>query len=355
MISDAVQKIINQLTTLYRTNGYVTENEVFGLASSGNLSIFDINDITEHLLSHGVVISEEKEKITTKKGRGYKRNYSKFFKDIAKEYKGLKNFINYYNSVDSLAEGEWVTLIQQARYGNDWARNRLFDTSMKKVIKQAYTIAKKFDVNFEDTLQEASIGIMYAIDAFDETENSSFPSYVPLTVNSRIMRKIYLSYNPIISFPSHLMNDFLKIYSLLKKHSCNQCAYSNNKLTCKNLRIEIQKKLETTEAEVAEYLQYLQPVMNIQEDTSITETDLSDFINDKEMSKYVGSLIRPLKPKEEIVIRMRFGVGTERDHTLEEIGKKYHLTRERIRQIEKKALCKIAWHVYRDHIAKDFL
>ena len=132
MANEAKQKIIDLLTDLYKTNGYVTEDEVFELSERENLSVFDINYITEYLLSHGVIISEEKEKITTKKGRGYRRDHTKFFKEISKEYKDLKFFIRYYNSIDGLAEGEWVTLIQLSRHWNEWAITRLFDTSLQK-------------------------------------------------------------------------------------------------------------------------------------------------------------------------------------------------------------------------------
>lgn len=271
MANEAKQKIIDLLTDLYKTNGYVTEDEVFELSERENLSVFDINYITEYLLSHGVIISEEKEKITTKKGRGYRRDHTKFFKEISKEYKDLKFFIRYYNSIDGLAEGEWVTLIQQARHGNEWARTRLFDTSMQKTIKQAYAVSKKFDLDFENTLQASSFGILYAISAFDETEHSSFPSYVPLAVNSQLRRDVYLHSNPVIDFPTYLMNDFFKIHTLVKEHNCSECAYSNNKLTCENLRNEIQDKLKSTAEEVDECIKYLQPLEDLWEDTKCFE------------------------------------------------------------------------------------
>ena len=355
MANEARQKIIDLLTDLYKTNGYVTEDEVFDYASNENLSVFDINFITEHLLSHGVIISEEKEKITIKKGRGYRRDHTKLFKSIAKEYKGLRFFIKYYSSIDGLAEGEWITLLQQARNGNDWARNRLFDTSMQKTIKQALSISKKFDLDFEDTLQSSAFGIMYAINAFDETENSSFPSYVPLAVNSQLRRDVYLNSNPVIDFPTYLMNDFFKIHSLVKNHSCSLCSYSENKLTCINLRNEIKETLKCSSEEVDECIKYLQPVEDIQEDTEVIEIDLSNATREDDIKKYVASILVHLKSQEEIVIRMRFGIGTDREHTLEEIGQRYNLTRERIRQIEKKALRKLAWHVHREHIAEELI
>lgn len=355
MANEAKQKIIDLLTDLYKTNGYVTEDEVFELSERENLSVFDINYITEHLLSHGVIISEEKEKITTKKGRGYRRDHTKFFKEISKEYKGLKFFIRYYNSIDGLAEGEWITLIQQARHGNEWARTRLFDTSMQKTIKQAYAVSKKFDLDFEDTLQASSFGILYAISAFDETEHSSFPSYVPLAVNSQLRRDVCLHSNPVIDFPAYLMNDFFKIHTLVKEHSCSECAYSNSKLTCENLRNEVKETLKCSSEEVDECMKYLQPVEDIKEDSEVVEIDLSNTTKEDEIRKYISSILVHLKSQEEIVIRMRFGIGTDREHTLEEIGQKYGLTRERIRQIEKNALKKLAWHVYREHIAADLI
>ena len=355
MANEAKQKIIDLLTDLYKTNGYVTEDEVFEHASKENLSLFDINFITEHLLSHGVIISEEKEKITLKKGRGYRRDNTKLFKGIAKEYKGLKSFIKYYSAIDGLAEGEWVTLLQQARNGNEWAKNRLFDTAMQKTIKQALSISKKFDLDFEDTLQASAFGILYAIGAFDETENSSFPSYVPLAVNSQLRRDVILYSNPVIDFPTYLMNDFFKIHSLVNNHNCSLCSSRDSNLTCPNLRNEIKETLKCSSEEVDECMKYLQPVEDIKDDSEVVEVDLSNTTKEDEIRKYISSILVHLKSQEEIVIRMRFGIGTDREHTLEEIGQKYGLTRERIRQIEKNALKKLAWHVYREHIAADLI
>lgn len=355
MFDEAKQNIITFLINRYKTNGYVTEDEVFELSERKNFSIFDINNIMDYLLSHGVIISEEKEKITIKKGRGNRRNYTKLFQYLSKKYNGLKVFIKYYDSIDGLAEGEWITLIKQSRYGNDWAKKRLFDTSMKKTIKQAYDFSKKFDVDFEDTLQESAFGISYAINAFDETKHPSFPSYVPLAVNSRLRRNVTLASNPVINFPSYLVNDFLNIYTLVKDHCCSECSYGQNKLICKRLRTEIKEKLNCNMEEIDECLKYLQPIENLQENSKVTEIDLSNTAKEDSIRKYVSSILVHLKSKEEIVIRMRFGIGTDREHTLEEIGQKYNLTRERIRQIEKKALKKLTWYVNHEHIAEELM
>ena len=206
--------------------------------------------------------------------------------------------------------------------------------------KQALSIAKKFDLDFEDTLQASAFGILYAIGAFDETENSSFPSYVPLAVNSQLRRDVILYSNPVIDFPTYLMNDFFKIHSLVKEHSCCECAYSNNKLTCENLRNEIQDKLKSSAEEIDECIKYLQPVEDIWEDTCIDDSDITKGIREEEMRTNVTQLLSHLRPQEEEVIRMRFGIDSE-EYSLESIAQIKSVTRQRIQQVEAKALEKL--------------
>lgn len=182
---------------------------------------------------------------------------------------------------------------------------------MQKTIKQAYAVSKKIDLDFEDILQASSFGILYAISAFDETEHSSFPSYVPLAVNSQMRRDVYLHSNPVIDFPTYLMNDFFKIHTLVKEHDCSECAYSNNKLTCENLRNEIQDKLNSTAEEVNECIKYLQPLEDLWEDTCIDDSDITKGLRENEMRISVNQLLSHLKPQEEEVIRMHFGIDSE--------------------------------------------
>ncbi|MEI3533974.1 MAG: sigma-70 family RNA polymerase sigma factor [Alphaproteobacteria bacterium] len=353
MVSDKCREVIDKLEKLYKKNGFVTEDEVFDHSFQANLSIFDTNDVTEYLLSHGVLISNDKEKFIEKKGRGKRRNNSSFFNFLKKEYKGLASFIKYYESVDQLAENEWLILLKQARQGNEWARKRLFDTSMQKIIKQLYGLSKKYDVDFEDALQDATLGIFYAIDSFDETETSSFPSYLHLAVNSRIKREFLFSNNPVITFPVQMMNNFFKVYTIVKEHTCAECNYGKNKLLCINLKEILKEKLETEE-EVNELLRYFQPIEDIWEDTLISESDLSDIVLERQIVKYVHSILPALTPKEDMVIKMRFGIPNGKEYTLEEVGNRFHITRERARQIEAKALAKLKHPSHRKRIKEFF-
>lgn len=337
MIDDKKLKVINILTDLYKTKGFVTEDEIFALTSKENLSIFDTNYVTEYLLSHGIIVSDNKEGIPTQKGRGKRRNYSKLFKKIASEYKGLKQFLKYYEKVEVLAEKEWIILLKQARQGNEWAKKRLFDTSMKKVISQVYAISKKFDLDFEDTLQLATFSILYAINNFDETEQTAFPGYVPLAVISGIQRTAYLHTNFLFSLPATFMIYFFKIYPLIKEHCCGECWNSNNQFHCSNLRNAIHKKIECTDEEIDEYIKYLQPREEIKENTIINNFDPIVSINKKEVKNAIISLLSHLKPQEEDVIRMRYGIDCE-ECSLEMIAQKKSVSRQRIQQIEIKAL-----------------
>ena len=145
------------------------------------------------------------------------------------------------------------------------------------------------------------------------------------------------------------------MHYLVNNHNCSLCSSRDSNLTCPNLRNEIKETLKCSSEEVDECMKYLQPVEDIKEDSEVVEIDLSNTTKEDEIRKYISSILVHLKSQEEIVIRMRFGIGTDREHTLEEIGQKYGLTRERIRQIEKNALKKLAWRVYREHIAADLI
>lgn len=340
MADDKKQKVINLLIDLYKSNGFITEDEIFALSSNEQLSFLEINYVTEYLLLRGVVISEAKDKIFSKKGRGYRRDYSKFFEKIGKRYKSLKSFLKYYDKIDPLAENEWITLIQQSRRGNVWARNRLFDTSMQKAIRQAYMVSKKYDLDFEDVLQSASFGILYAIDSFDETEHSTLLSYIPLAINSRVRREAYLPSNPLISFPVEFMNVFFRIYPLIKKHICNECCHNEKVLFCETLNKQIQNKFEYSHKEIIEYIQYFQTLDCISEDIIVDDQNIFSNIREHEIKKVVLELLSRLKPQEEQVIKMRYGIDCDAS-SLESIARQKSVTKQRIQQIEAKTMEKL--------------
>ena len=136
------------------------------------------------------------------------------------------------------------------------------------------------------------------------------------------------------------MNDFFKIHTLVKEHNCSECAYSNNKLTRENLRNEIQDKLKSTAEEVDECIKYLQPLEDLWEDTCIDDSDITKGLRENEMRISVNQLLSHLKPQEEEVIRMRFGIDSE-EYSLESIAQIKSVTRQRIQQVEVKALDKL--------------
>jgi RNA polymerase primary sigma factor len=116
---------------------------------------------------------------------------------------------------------------------------------------------------------------------------------------------------------------------------------------------ELARNLGSTESKVETILRAIQDTIALQTPVGDSDTKLEDFIGDhespspyddaeqKEMSKQVCGVLKTLQPNEEKVIRMRFGIGVDREHTLEEVGKHLSLTRERVRQIERKALTKL--------------
>jgi RNA polymerase primary sigma factor len=334
------QKVIDLLLKKYTSHGFVTEDEVFELASRENLSLFDINDVTTYLLDHGVIIGDSKTVFIKNKGRGVRRKHSDIFCRIEQEYTRLRHLLKYYNSVDALAENEWKILLPQARSNNEWAKRRLFDTSMQKIIPQIYKISQRLHVDFEELLQYSAFGVLRAIITFDETESQSFISYIATAVNFRIKRYILLAHHPVLTIPTQLRNTLLKIYPIVCEHYCNECANKESSLYCHNLQNSLQNMLCCSASEVEETLQFFEPLEQLDENTLITEPNFVEQLYNTELKTYVNELLSHLRPQEENVIRLRYGIDGE-PMSFEAIAQQQSLTRQRIQQVEVRALEKL--------------
>ena len=251
-----------------------------------------------------------------------------------------------YTDLLHLTNEQLCTMYQN---GNKAALEALTEKNKRFVYGYALNLAKKFskaDLTIEDLVQEGMFGLMKAAERFDASLGYSFLTYAGNWIMQSISRAA-VDTGFIIRLPVHMFDRISRLWAIRREHPE---ADDEELLTFFNEGREDPVRIR----DIQNYLFYSEIFLNTTSLNTIVgegeESELGDFIPDENspsveetveelhLQEAVQLALSMLKPKEADVLRLRYGIDCEKGHTLEEVGEMYHVTRERIRQIQAKAL-----------------
>ena len=348
---------IKNLIIKGRSRGFVTETELLYVFPEAEEYIYDYELTLEDLQKNGIQIIEDTggflgagDDLKKKTAQIIGFNEKKKFDISELSADSIQMYLREIGKVPLLSTAEEVELAKRKEKGDKEAEKKLIEANLRLVV----SIAKKFTgakgLSLLDLIQEGNIGLFRAVEKFEYRKGYKFSTYATWWIRQAITRAL-ADQSRTIRIPVHMVETINKFQQVERQ-------------LIQDLGRE--PLPEEIAAEMGEEIDKVRHVIKISQDTISLETSigkddedstLEDFIEDVKnvtpdrsaalqlLKDYVKEVIAELTPREQKILEMRFGLVDGVAHTLEEVGKEFDVTRERIRQIEAKALERIQKHV----------
>lgn len=350
------QLIVEKLYSLYLEKGFLREEEALDLMSANGITLVGINRVTDKLIALGVIFADDSRANDDNDIDRAQTDYESLFDEVLAISPGQATLINYIRDARPPQNREWHSLIVQINSGNEHAFNRLFAMYLRVVVKIALRFYKDSGFELDDAIQEGSMGLIRAINRYDNSKHGNLGSYFPLWIQQYISRAI-VDKGSTIRIPVHA-------YELVQKIKQNRLDLFEQNGREPSIG-EIATASKTTHETVMKLLAVTRSIVSLdcmletekgrlEIDKYCSITSFDEDIESKILAEQVQEVLLILTDREQYIITLRYGLLDGKERTLEEIGTVFNVTRERIRQIEAKTLKKLR-HSSRARYIKDFI
>ena len=353
---DAKQEKLNELYELGKSKGVLTYDEIISKLSSYEIDPEQFDNILETFEAMGVAVTRDAESVTPQPEPLPEDDMDLMPEGISID-DPVRMYLKEIGRVPLLTAEEEIEIAQRMEQGDEEAKKKLAEANLRLVV----SIAKRYvgrGMLFLDLIQEGNLGLIKAVEKFDYRKGYKFSTYATWWIRQAITRAI-ADQARTIRIPVHMVETINKLIRVSR-----QLLQEYGREPTPD---EIAKAMGISESKVREIIKIAQEPVSLE--TPIGEEEdshLGDFLEDETalapaeaashalMKEQLKDVLDTLTPREEKVLRLRFGLDDGHQRTLEEVGKEFQVTRERIRQIEAKALRKLR-HPSRSKKLKDYL
>jgi len=359
----APKSLLKEIKALIKTGksrGYISQDEILDVFVEPEIYVAELDDLYDQLFQKNIDIFESVSEEDSDENKDVLKQELDVLANLGNA--GVSDPVRMYlkeiGRIPLLTREEEIRLAQKVEAGDPQAKQDLIDANLRLVV----SIAKKYigrGMTFLDLIQEGNKGLIRAVEKYDWTKGFKFSTYATWWIRQAITRSI-ADQARTIRIPVHMVETINKLMRTSRRLMQD--------LGREPTPEEIGEKMELEPDKVRHILKISQNTTSLEMPVGDGEDDstLGDFIaDDKQASPYdstskqmlaenVEEVLKALSDREAKVLRMRFGLAGNRTMTLEEVGKEFGVTRERIRQIEAKALRKLK-HPSRRKKLQDFL
>ena len=261
------------------------------------------------------------------------------------ENEAVREYLKSIRNIPLLSEEDEYKIAIAAANGDENARQTMITSNLRLVVKVAKTyIGRSSNLSFLDLIQEGNMGLMRATEKFDAEKGFRFSTYATYWIKQAISKAI-IDQSRAVRLPAHIINELNQFNKAIRDLSQQYGRTPSDKELAEYLNVSVKK--------ISEYYTISKEPCSL--DVTIDEdedTAMIDLIADENATKFMDiddlsirdtiySVLNTLSERERKIIELRFGFTDGRQHTLEEVGKEFNLTKERIRQLEASALKKL--------------